>query len=58
MKKAELYEFLDVCSKQEPVKKEVIKNHDNNLWWPKEIEDYRKREIFMIYMGFVLHFRD
>ena len=25
------------------VKIDVFKNHDNNMWWPLEIDDYRKR---------------
>jgi endonuclease III len=38
-----LYKVLDICSSQESVKEDVIKNHDNNLWWPNDISDSRKR---------------
>ena len=37
--------IIDVCSKQETVKREVLLNHDNNLWWPINITDYRMRLI-------------
>lgn len=38
--------IIDVFSSQEVVREHVIKNHDNNLWWPKEIIDSRKRLLF------------
>ena len=38
-----MYQILDICSSIEEVKKDVIKNHDNNLWWPLDVKDYRKR---------------
>ena len=25
------------------VKEDIFKNHDNNMWWPLEVTDYRKR---------------
>lgn len=43
MDDSKFMKIIDICSKQEDVKKEVYKNHDNNKWWPKEIKDYRKR---------------
>lgn len=43
MTKEEFKQIIDICSNQEEVKKAVKKNHDNNLWWPLEVEDYRKR---------------
>lgn len=43
MEKEELKKVIDICSDLPDVKSDVIKNHDNNLWWPIEIEDYRKR---------------
>lgn len=43
MKKEEFKKIIDICSKQEEVRSAVIKNHNNNLWWPLEVEDYRKR---------------
>lgn len=43
MKKEQLKKIVDICSSLPDVKKDVLKNHDNNLWWPIEIKDYRKR---------------
>ena len=43
MTKEEFKKIINICSAQDMVKKEVKKNHDNNLWWPLDIEDYRKR---------------
>ena len=43
MTKEELKKIIDICSNQEEVREAVKKNHDNNLWWPLEVEDYRKR---------------
>ena len=38
-------DILRVCASQEAVKKEVLKNHDDNLWWPMSVEDWRTRMI-------------
>lgn len=46
MTKEEFKKIIDICSKQEEVKNAVKKNHNNNLWWPLEIADYRKRLLF------------
>lgn len=35
--------IIDICSKQEDVRKEVHENHDENKWWPTKVGDYRKR---------------
>lgn len=35
--------ILTICSSDENVKAEVVKNHDNNLWWPMDITDKRMR---------------
>ena len=43
MNKQILTNIIDICSKQESVKKDVLLNHDNNLWWPLSITDYRMR---------------
>ncbi|HKM19845.1 MAG TPA: hypothetical protein VJY47_01335 [Candidatus Dojkabacteria bacterium] len=43
MTKEEFRKIVDICSKQDEVKEAVKKNHDNNLWWPIEVDDYRKR---------------
>lgn len=43
MTKEEFKNIIDICSKQEKVKIAVKNNHDNNLWWPLEVDDYRKR---------------
>ena len=43
MEDSKFVKIIDICSKQEDVKEEVHRNHDNNKWWPKEIIDYRKR---------------
>ncbi len=45
MNKQMFTNIIDVCSKQESVKREVLLNHDNNLWWPINITDYRMRLI-------------
>lgn len=41
--KEKLYNILDICSQDEILKENVIKNHDNNLWWPINVKDYRMR---------------
>ena len=38
-----LKRILAICSSDENVKAEVVKNHDNNLWWPTDIADKRMR---------------
>ena len=43
MTKEELKTILDICSSLDDVKDDLFKNHDNNMWWPLEVEDYRKR---------------
>lgn len=43
MTKEEFKKIIDICSNQEEVREAVKKNHNNNLWWPLEVEDYRKR---------------
>lgn len=43
MNKDEMKKILDICSNLEDVKEDIFKNHDNNMWWPLEVEDYRKR---------------
>lgn len=36
-------EILRVCASQEEVRKEVLRNHDENLWWPLSIKDWKIR---------------
>ena len=43
MIREEFKKIIDICSNQEKVRNAVKKNHNNNLWWPLEVEDYRKR---------------
>ena len=43
MTREEFKKIIDICSNQEEVRDAVKKNHNNNLWWPLEVEDYRKR---------------
>ena len=43
MTKEEFKKVIDICSRQEEVRNAVKKNHNNNLWWPLEVDDYRKR---------------
>lgn len=43
MTKEEFKKIIDICSEQSEVNDAVKKNHDNNLWWPLEVDDYRKR---------------
>ena len=43
MTKEAIRQILDICSSMNEVKEDLFKNHDNNMWWPLEVEDYRKR---------------
>lgn len=43
MTKEVIKKIIDICSKEEGVRDAVKKNYNNNLWWPLEVEDYRKR---------------
>ena len=43
MTQAEMKKILSICSSMPDVKEDIFKNHDNNMWWPLEVEDYRKR---------------
>ena len=43
MTKEEMKEILSICSAMPDVKEDLFKNHDNNMWWPLEVDDYRKR---------------
>lgn len=43
MTKEEIKQILDICSSMNEVKEDIFKNHDNNMWWPLEVTDYRKR---------------
>lgn len=43
MTKEEFKKIIDICSNQEEVREAVKKNHNNNLWWPLGVDDYRKR---------------
>lgn len=36
-------QILSICSACDTVRMEVIKNHDNNLWWPTKVTDGRLR---------------
>ena len=43
MKDCDFMKMIDICSKQQDVKEEVYKNHDENMWWPMSIKDGKKR---------------
>lgn len=43
MTKEEFKNVIKICCVQEEVREAVKKNHNNNLWWPLEIEDSKKR---------------
>ena len=43
MTREEFKNVINICSNQEEVRNAVKKNHDNNLWWSLDIDDYRKR---------------
>lgn len=43
MQKEKFKTILDICSKEECVKNDIYKNHDDNMWWPIKVNDYRKR---------------
>lgn len=43
MKDCDFMKMIDICSKQQDVKEEVYKNHDENMWWPMSIKNGKKR---------------
>ena len=43
MKDCDFMKMIDICSKQQDVKEEVYKNHDENMWLPMSIKDGKKR---------------
>lgn len=43
MEDSDFMKIINICAKQEDVKKEVHENHDENKWWPTSVSDYRKR---------------
>lgn len=43
MTKEEIKQILNICSNLDNVKEDIFKNHDNNMWWPLDVDDYRKR---------------
>ncbi len=40
-----LCDVLAVCAQQADVREEVLRNHDDNRWWPREVEDWRLRMV-------------
>ena len=38
-----LINIIEVCSQLEDVNQAVHKNHDDNLWWPLSVDDWRLR---------------
>lgn len=34
---------LEICASQEEVREEVLKNYENNMWWPRGVKDWRVR---------------
>jgi thymidylate kinase/endonuclease III len=40
-----LQRIIEICSKLPEVKMEVKKNHDDNLWWPLYVSDWRLRMV-------------
>jgi hypothetical protein len=40
-----LYDILAVCAARADVREEVLRNHDDNLWWPRDVEDWRLRMV-------------
>ena len=39
----ELYRVISICAALPDVRQEVIKNHDDNRWWPLSVKDIRLR---------------
>jgi endonuclease III-like uncharacterized protein len=39
----QLINIIDVCSRLDDVNQAVHKNHDDNLWWPLSVDDWRLR---------------
>ena len=42
---ATLFEALATCAGQPDVREEVLRNHDDNRWWPRGVEDWRLRMV-------------
>lgn len=42
---SEFENLLYKCASLPDVRQEVIKNHDDNLWWPRKVQDWRLRMI-------------
>ncbi len=40
-----LFEVVRACANLPRVREEVLKNHDNNLWWPISVKDWRLRMV-------------
>jgi len=36
-------QIIEICASQGAVRDEVLKNHDDNLWWPLSVKDWRTR---------------
>ena len=43
MQKNELIKAIRIMAEQPKVKEAVIKSHDNNPWWPNDVNDWRLR---------------
>src|ERR1017187_6986839 len=41
-----LLAVIERCASLPDVRAEVRKNHDDNLWWPRAVEDWRLRMLF------------
>ena len=42
---SEFENLLRNCASLPDVRREVFKNHDDNLWWPRKVQDWRLRMI-------------
>lgn len=43
MRKDEQIKAIEIMASQPKVKEAVIKSHDNNPWWPKDVDDWRMK---------------
>ena len=43
MRKDEQIKAIEIMASQPEVKDAVIKSHDNNPWWPKDVDDWRMK---------------
>ena len=38
-------QIIEIMASQDAVKKAVVNSHDNNPWWPNDVDDWRMKMI-------------